>query len=307
MMKVDHPSTRWIEGWPRSTLFFFSILLLSAIACSLQLQPPTPVVITVVVPAATTTALQAQPSPTSTPLGPTATAGPSCKVQQGVNLRSGPGTAYDPPITSLKTDTELIPTGYNPEGVPGGAWVQVEVKGQNQKGWVSAGSQFVSCNIELASLPPVAVAPPPKPPRPVVSAGAPDGNNIELFRASFDFNPDYFLHMYVFYSEDPNEKFKTKKDGRDIDSVEFIVTSANGDVTYFDRTENNPGYCIFGGGDPDCSPWIVEGGQYKWSAGGEPVKAGKYGLTINVTASNGEVGTWIWNNNSHNPITIDVP
>ncbi|HTP01910.1 MAG TPA: SH3 domain-containing protein [Anaerolineales bacterium] len=266
----------------------------------------TPVVVTVIVQPPTQTAEPDLP-PTLAPTDLPPTAGPTCTVQQNVNLRSGPGTAYDPPIATLTEGTELIPTAYNPVGIPGGSWVLVQVKGKNEQGWVSGGTQFVSCSVELASLPSAEAPPPPKPQRPVVSAGTPDGNNLDLFRTSLDFDPDYFLRMYVFYSEDPNEKFKAKNDGRDIDSVQFTITSPDGGKTYYDRTEKNAGYCIFGGGEPDCTPWIVEDGQYKWEQGGDPVKSGKYGLTITVTASNGEVGNWLWNSNSRNPIKIEVP
>jgi hypothetical protein len=305
-MKSIHRATYRSRPFLRGMGLFLGMLLLPALACNLQAPPPTPVVVTVLVPAVTQ-AIDSESSATSPPSALPPTAGPSCTVQQNVNLRSGPGTAYDPPIDMLKTGTELIPTGYNTQGVPDGSWVQVEVKGQNETGWVSATAQFVLCTMELASLPSVTASPPPKPQRPVVSAGTPDGNNQDNFRTSLDINPDYFLRMYVFYSEDPNENFKAKKDGRDIDTVEFTVTSPDGGTTYYDRTEKNAGYCIFGGGEPDCTPWIVEGGQYKWKQGGKPVQSGKYGLTITVTASNGDEGTWLWNSNSGNPIKIEVP
>jgi hypothetical protein len=307
-MLSNSPTTNHRGKISQSILLLLGFFILLIIACSLPLEvrAPTPVVVTVLVPAPTQPS-NPVPSATSMPTVLPATAGPSCTVQQDVNLRSGPGTAYDPPITSLKAGAELIPTGFNPQGVPGGSWVQVEVKGQSLKGWVSGGSQYISCNLELASLPPVSVSPPPKPVPPIVSAGVPDGNGMDNFRISLDFNPDYFLHVFVFSSDDPNEKFKAKKDGRGIASVEFTVTSPDEDVTYYNRTEKNPGYCIFGGGEPDCTPWIVEGGQYKWKEGGQPVKSGKYGLKITVTAENGDEGNWLWNSNSHNPITIDVP
>ncbi len=312
MMFSNSPSTGHSRKVSQRVLLLLGIPILLIIACNLSvgvpspIQSPTPVVVTVLVPAATQTP-GPEPSATPAPSVLPATTGPACTVRQDVNLRSGPGTAYDPPITSLQAGAELIPTGFNPQGVPGGSWLQVEVKGQNTKGWVSAGSQYISCNVELASLPPVSVSAPPKLTPPIVSAGAADGDNQDNFRISLDFNPDYFLRVYVFYSEDPNEKFRAKKDGRGIASVEFAITSPNGDVTYYDRTENNPGYCTFGGGEPDCNPWIVEGGQYKWKEGGQPVKSGKYGLTITVTADNGQVGDWLWNSNSHNSITIDAP
>jgi hypothetical protein len=232
------------------------------------------------------------PSPTVTAIvaGPTLTTGPSCTVLQDLNLRVGPGTAYNPPVIALVTGTQLFPTGFNPVGVPGGPWVQVQVLGTGEVGWVSAGAQFVSCNLDLSSLPPVNVPPPPKPPPPRIGQGDVDGEGIGDFRSGLEYNPDYFVRMYVFRSDDFDEEFDPAKDGRGIASVQFVVTSPESDVTYYERTENSPGYCIFGGGEPECNAWLLEGDQYKWVAGGEPVSAWNHLLFIIVTASDGQVG-----------------
>lgn len=272
--------------------------------------PPTPVVITVLVPAgtnssqnqATSTPQQsaASETPVPTPV-PTATSGPTCTVLQKLNLRNGPGTAYNPPIGSLPVGAKLVPTGYNPQGTPGGAWVQVQIEGQNQIGWVSAGTQFVDCNLDLTLLSPVNVPPPPKPTPPKIGAGDVDGNNISSFRYSLDYNPNYFVRLYAFRSDNPDEKFKANKDGRDIESVHFFVTSRDGGHTYYQRTERTAGYCIFGGGEPDCNPWVYEGGQYKWKEGGDPVQPGDYTLNMDVTGTDGVVGNWIIK------IHIDLP
>ena len=55
----------------------------------------------------------------------------------------------------------------------------------------------------------------------------------------------------------------------------------------------HPGYCLLGGGEPDGNLWLLEGGTYKWSAGGDPVQPGNYLLTIEVPAGDGQVGTWL--------------
>jgi hypothetical protein len=187
---------------------------------------------------------------------------------------------------------EFVPIGYDPQGVPGGPWVQARVESINQTGWVSAGAQFVSCTIAFDTLPLVEAPPPPKGPPPRVGTGAVDGDNIDSFRFSIDYNPDYFVRMAVFRSDDENEVFSADKDGRGIASVEFVVTSLDDGNEYHRRTEVNPGYCIFAGGEPNCNPWTFENGQYKWSAGGSSVQTGNYKLTITVTAEDGEVGRW---------------
>ncbi len=177
---------------------------------------------------------------------------------------------------------------------------------------VTAATQPLATNPAPAStagvlLPTDTLGPPPPPDFPQVSRGGPNGDNQNSFRTLLDFTPSYFLRMYVFYSQDPNEKFKANKDGRDIQSVEFAVTSPDGGKQYYDHTEKTPGYCFFGGGEPDCNPWTLEGGQYVWKTGGPAVHSGKYGLTITVTAKNGDAGTWLWNDQEGNPITISVP
>src|SRR5215211_7917503 len=71
------------------------------------------------------TASEAAPITTEPPtLAPNT--GPHCTVLQDLNLRSGPGRAYNPPITALPANTALIPLAYQPVGIPGGSWVQVQ-------------------------------------------------------------------------------------------------------------------------------------------------------------------------------------
>ncbi len=264
------------------------IVLISILACDITTpaaQPTqTPIEVTATQAAAT------NPPVPGTAVS-TSTGAASCTVLQDLNLRNGPGTAYAPPIDILKKGVEFTPIGFNPQGVPGGTWVQAKVTSINKTGWVSAGKDFVSCNIDLASLPKVDVQPPPKPAPPRIGTGAVDGNGISNFRFSFDYNPEYLLRMYVFRSDDDNEVFDTAKDGRGITSVKFTVTSADGGTTYYDSTENNPAYCIFGG-DASCNPWVFEDSQYKWTQGGDAVVAGNYVLLIQVTATDDEVGVW---------------
>jgi hypothetical protein len=188
-----------------------------------------------------------------------------------------------------------MPIGYNPQGVPGGPWVQGRVESINQTGWVSAGQQFISCTIAFNTLPLVNAPPPPKGAPPGVGTGAVEGDGIDNFRFSIAYDPDYFVRMYVFHSTDENEVFSPDKDGRGIASVEFVMTSPDGSaefVEYYRRTEVNPGYCIFAGGEPACNPWTYENGQYKWSQGGNPVESGNYQLLINVASEDGDFGVW---------------
>lgn len=285
-------------------LLYLGFFILFIAACVLPGSvPPTPIVITATSPVITETPpVSASPTLLITLTAPN---NASCTVLQDLNLRSGPGTAYNPPLAQLVAGTEFIPIGFDPVGVPGGPWVQAQVESISQTGWVSAGEQFITCDIEFASLPVVEVPPPPRGAPPRVGTGAVDGDGISNFRFSFDYNTDYFLRMYVFRSDDENEIFSADKDGRGIESVEFIVnTLISPDEVgeeHYRRTEVNPGYCIFAGGEPDCNPWIFENGQYKWSEGGAAVEEGNYRLTIIGTGEDGVVGNWLID------INIDLP
>lgn len=251
---------------------------------------------------ATTTALI--PSPTSEPLLPTATlspsptdieaqpsisptAGPLCTVLTNLNLRSGPGTAYRPPLTSLETGTELTPIGFNPVGVPGGPWVQVRLSGQDLTGWVSAGEQFVSCNIELSTLNQVAVDPPSPPSPPRLADSAPDGSFPEEWVWELDFNPTYLLRFKVY-----DETTGATGDGDGIGEVAFEVIDPAGQVV-LERTESTAAFCIFGGGEPSCNSWIIEDSFYKWQAGGPAAVSGDYRVNVLVESVDGLLfGNW---------------
>ncbi|MFQ5856957.1 MAG: CARDB domain-containing protein [Anaerolineae bacterium] len=94
-------------------------------------------------------------TPTATP-----TPAPLCTVvARGLNLRYGPGAVYDPPIGVLPNGAHLEPLARSPDG----RWIQVPVG--RDVGWVSAGPSFVSCNIDVATLP-IGVVPPTPTPTP---------------------------------------------------------------------------------------------------------------------------------------------
>jgi formylglycine-generating enzyme required for sulfatase activity len=106
------------------------------------------------------------PSPTSTPTRtplPTTTPRPTatslvlqCAVASAsLNLRSGPGTEYVPPLAGLMRGSQFIPVGRNEQAT----WLQVKVVSSGQLGWVSAGKEYVTCDFAVSELP-VAVIPP---------------------------------------------------------------------------------------------------------------------------------------------------
>lgn len=291
---------------PILTSLGFVIVLILMVGCNLPTsstveipdtgqQDPTPTnalepVPTEPVPTATELLIPTDTSqaPPTNPAEPTATTGPQCTVLQGLNFRSGPGTAYNPPIRALEAQTLLEPRGFNPVGIPGGPWVQVFDGSRNDIGWVSAGDQFVSCNIDLNTLPTVQVAPPAPPQPPSTDNSGTDGEFPPFAVIDPDFDSQYFFRFGV-YDDDLDDP----RDGVGVDQVIFEVTDKdNNSNLVYSRTENQAGFCIFGGGEPTCNPWVFEDFVYKWEPGGARVENGNYQLAVRVIFDNGEEGNW---------------
>ena len=260
-----------------------SLALLLVISCALP-GSPTPF-------QPTATENTGTEEPVSTETTPPTTqestdTGASCTVLQDLNLRFGPGTAYRPPIRALPANSTIAPLGFAPLGIPGGSWAYVQADAD--KGWVSAGSQYISCNVELASLPSVEFGTPPTPPLPQsTQTSDPDGSG-------FCIDADEGYECVGIFSEAALLQFKVLKDGLELGPddgmgpVTFTVTREG--ETVYTLVENIPAYCIFSGNGP-CNEWVFEDGVYKWTSGGAPVEPGQY--TVNVDISlNGENTNW---------------
>ncbi len=292
-----------------------TLLLMGILACQLPLPqapalaPTTVVQATSAVADATATGDGAQttaPTPSTTAAlpntgaevtaSPAAAAGPQCTIVKNANFRKGPGTAYDPPIGVLQAGTTLVPQGFNPKGTPSGSWVQVIEPVSRQTGWVSADPQLITCNLDLTTLPQVAVEPPPPPPTPVVSNSQIDGEPNGLI-GKVHISPTYLMRMEV---RAPNGK----KDGDGIKHVTFTISDNNGKV--YQHTENTAAYCVFGGGEPNCNLWMEVNGQYFWEKGGKQVKDGTYNVNIEVEPNSAkgdsnQFGSWNFT------VTIKLP
>jgi hypothetical protein len=220
--------------------------------------------------------------PTITP-----TLRPQCTVLTELNFRFGPGTAYRPRVRALPAGYEVIPVGFNPTGIPGGSWVQVRDEERNEVGWLSAGQQFVSCNINLNSLPQVVVGPPPPPPPPRVTNSVPDGSCSGDWECEIVFDPNFLVRIVVY----DTFLYQNPIDGDGITSVDFRVVNLNGQVVY-QRLVTSAPFCIFGGSGSSCNTWIIEDHLHRWTPGGPPVDSGEYILQISVEGDEFETGNW---------------
>jgi hypothetical protein len=92
-----------------------------------------------------------------------------------------------------------------------------------------------------------------------------------------------------------------RTDGAGIDRVFFDIVDEGGDGnTVYDNLEENPGYCVFGGGTPECAVLVFEQTGNRWP-NGEPIRNGAYQAQISIFAENGEQTQWRWG------FQIDIP
>lgn len=251
-------------------------------------------------------------NPTDTPL-----AAPSCTVvAQTLNIRSGPGVAYAP-LAAVPQGTALTPIGYSAVGYPGGSWIQVT----QPAGWVNADPQFVTCNINPASLPPAANIPPtptatltptpvPDPPTPTptpelaVFFEPPGGGNKNIdgyvvfpgySAAQLKVNDLVFKDKLVFRVV-AYDTGHSKKDGAGIESVTFTIFDADDNIVH-ERTERTPGYCVFGGGEPVCNVWIFAQHHYRWPEpyDNQPIANDDYNVKIQIKPQQGDTANWNFN------------
>jgi hypothetical protein len=81
---------------------------------------------------------------------------------------------------------------------------------------------------------------------------------------------------------DPN---RGGNDGDGINDVEMRIFGPNGDEVY-QRTEGNPAYCAFAGGEPDCNIWNFNEHSYEWPSGAS-IQSGQHRLEATANAEDG--------------------
>ncbi len=284
-----------------------------------------------VVAAATPT--PAPPEPTTrasasaeTPQAPVATAtlpAAACTViTDRLNLRAGPGTVYAP-VATLAAGVELRPLSFVASGFPSGSWIEVERATDRVRGWVSAGQQFVACNFDPATLP-AGSAPPTPTPRPptatptspvlptatrvlvaVVPVDGSDGNrslgndrgvnggrNIVLPGPGTVENGAVVFRDSVVFQVEVFDRNAGQDDGAGIREVRFTISDETGNVVH-QRTERNAGYCVFGGGEPDCVIWRFSEHGSRWP-GGAALQYGFHNVTIDIVPQSGQAVNWFW-------------
>ncbi len=229
-------------------------------------------------------------APTATPTRQataTPTAGPLCRVLaaagRGLNLRSGPGLAYEPPLRVLPPQTALSPLARSRDS----GWIRVEASSLNARGWVSADSRFIECTVAIRQLP--VEEGPPLPPTPTVAppTATPVPSTVVARivqpsgRSPFRATTELVFRVVAY------ELSVGGNDGDGIERVEMRLLDPDGRVVH-ERTERTAGYCLFGGGEPDCTIWQFARNNYRWP-NGAPIVSGLHTLQATAYARGGGV------------------
>lgn len=82
-------------------------------------------------------------------------------------------------------------------------------------------------------------------------------------------------------------------DGAGINSVDMQITDPNGLVVQ-SRTEQNAAYCVFGGGEPDCSVWKFAEHNNQWPNGTPVCRGQGYQAIMTVDAKNDNNDGALW-------------
>ncbi len=104
-------------------------------------------------------------------------------------------------------------------------------------------------------------------------------------------NPMIFGDSVVFQVEVFDETVG-KRDGDGIASVTFTISDESGKVVHT-RTETTAGYCVFGGGEPDCTIWQFSKQGYRWP-GGATLRYGVHDAQITIKPQKGAAMNWFW-------------
>jgi hypothetical protein len=235
----------------------------------------------------------APPEETAEPAQPA----PRCTVvANGLNLRTGPGTNFQPAITQLANGTELIPQGRDPDGT----WLLVQVASSGQVGWVSSGAQFVTCSVDVPGLPvaqipatPTAAVPPTSTPPPASPTPTPPTLVVDPIEGAGNWLAEILHPRYdpaatsqLFFQVRAYDGDFGTHDGDGIDYVDFFFYDPDDDLVYEHR-ENNAAYCAFSGSHP-CPAWDFAQNDYRWP-NGNPIRNGPHTLEVEVQGVNRDI------------------
>jgi hypothetical protein len=158
------------------------------------------------------------------------------------------------------------------------------------------------------SATPSIAAPVPTPTPPRFAAVPPDGGRSNLtgliilpgFAPDSVENPVTFRDWLVFrvLAYDPRVGMS---DGAGIDTVRITIRQDGDSDPVYEKLEERPAFCVFGGGEPDCAVLNFARNQYRWPGSNQPIRDGNHQVDILLTTDYGEQEQWIWSFNIELP------
>jgi hypothetical protein len=120
-----------------------------------------------------------------------------------------------------------------------------------------------------------------------------DGRNVTLpgYSPGEVSEPMVYRDRIVFQAEVFDANVGTN-DGDGIDNVQFTIEDDRGQQVHF-RPENTPGYCVFGGGEPDCNVLVFADTGFKWPDG-ETIFPVFYDVSIDINPQYSDPVDWMW-------------
>ena len=105
--------------------------------------------------------------------------------------------------------------------------------------------------------------------------------------------PPEFRDGLVFQVE-PYDPAIGTDDGDGIRQVNFtIINRDNNDEEVYTRTEQNPRFCAFGGGEPNCTVFDFQQNDFRWPDG-PPLENANYRAVIEIVPIYSDSATWNW-------------
>lgn len=224
---------------------------------------------------------------------------PKCKISTSLNLRSSPGVANNNRLGALDSTSQIEPTAQAKDA-SNQVWFQVRVVTTKSKdvtvgtvGWVLASPTWLTCTPSLTNLKttlPAANAPSaPAPNKQVAYTELPGGRagggfdgllrteqgmattrEDDTYGTVSVFQNNFYVRMEVYQTPD----------NRKVDRVEFSIEDEFNNIVHT-QTERTAGYCLFGGGEPNCTALTLRRGA-KWPSTNLPILNGYYTVYAKV-------------------------
>lgn len=120
------------------------------------------------------------------------------------------------------------------------------------------------------------------------------GGKIQIAGASFSGDALPLVRQQLairVFARFPND---AAADGDGVAQVVIRINNNETGETVHERTEKTAGYCAFGGGEPECDPWVFAKHKNSWP-NGQPIANGSYTANIQITPAGSSDPTVFWN------------